>query len=402
MGMFNLSQLEKNIKDLKNENVDVRKRAAEKLAKLGNARAVEPFIEALKDRGANGVHLSARRALENIGEPAVESLIRHLEDKNENIRLGIVIALGTIHDARAVKPLIRTLRDESINVRRCAAKALGEIGNIETIGPLVFILQDKEEVLEVKKTVCEALRNLGWEPENNMQVIWSLIAEQKWNEVVKYRELAIEPLIIVLKNSHEHSAIQLSLGLTLGEFGIQAVEPLTQVLDIMDFEKNPNEHLIEEYLTNGIVPTGAWYARQGSAFALGDIGDRRAIAPLIRALLVSYHLHECIQPHLSDALWQAWRNLDDALHDFQRSAIRTLGNIGDDTAVDAIIQGLKSENSSIRQCAAEALGNLGADRAMDHLRRLLADHEEVVVNVKSVTVAESAKEALDKIKNRRK
>ena len=69
----------------------------------------------------------AENALEEIGKPAVDPLIAALKNQNSDIRGRAARALGTIRDTRAVDPLIAALKDENSGVRGRAARALQEI-----------------------------------------------------------------------------------------------------------------------------------------------------------------------------------------------------------------------------------------------------------------------------------
>src|SRR5579862_5294575 len=53
------------------------------------------------------------RALQEIGESAVEPLCLALKDNKEDTRLGAAIALGEIADVRSLDPLIDALENES-------------------------------------------------------------------------------------------------------------------------------------------------------------------------------------------------------------------------------------------------------------------------------------------------
>jgi len=107
---------------------------------------VEGLIKALEDeqRGDYDSYIQEREKiieeLGMIGEPAVQSLIRALEDKNKQVRSGAAWALGEIKDKRAVGPLIRALEDDNNIVRVESAHALGEIGDKIAIEPLKSIL----------------------------------------------------------------------------------------------------------------------------------------------------------------------------------------------------------------------------------------------------------------------
>jgi HEAT repeat protein len=51
--------------------------------------------------------------------------------------------LGEIGDPRAVDPLIEALKDEYSRVRSSAARALGEIGDPKAVDPLTEALKDE-------------------------------------------------------------------------------------------------------------------------------------------------------------------------------------------------------------------------------------------------------------------
>ena len=111
------------INALKDKDPIVRGDAAEVLGKIGDSRAVEPLIEALKDI----VQFIAIESLGKIGEPAVEPLIKALKNKDTLIRSGAARALGKIRDKRAVEPLTEALKYGDIFVRSAAAEALEKI-----------------------------------------------------------------------------------------------------------------------------------------------------------------------------------------------------------------------------------------------------------------------------------
>ena len=76
------------------------------------------------------MHEEAVEALSKIGDTrAVEPLIAALKDGHMDVRGAAAKALGKIGDARAVEPLVTSLRDEITNVRGAAAEALGKIGD---------------------------------------------------------------------------------------------------------------------------------------------------------------------------------------------------------------------------------------------------------------------------------
>jgi len=140
------------------KKVDVRERAANALGSMGDVRAVQPLINALKDNDRR-VRSSAAYALGNIGDIRAEQpLIDALKDNDKWLRESAASALGRIGDAKAVEPLIDTLKDNDEWVRWRAASALGEIGDARAVEPLKQALKDKDE--SVRKAAKEALEKI--------------------------------------------------------------------------------------------------------------------------------------------------------------------------------------------------------------------------------------------------
>lgn len=168
---------------LKSEDRQTRWLAAEALGKQGDARAIEPLIQVLKDenwsvrgRAAESLdelgwrprgdsekvhYLIAKRewdAVAGLGQPAIEPLIQALRDKFYFVRRGAAEALGEIGDARAVEPLLETLKNKDYFVRREAAKALGRLDYAGASKPLAKVLKKLAKVMkkDKKKDVREA------------------------------------------------------------------------------------------------------------------------------------------------------------------------------------------------------------------------------------------------------
>ena len=92
----------------KDENNDVRRRAAEALGRIGGEKAVKPLITALAKDKADVVRGSVAEALGMIGgEKAVETLITALaKDENNDVRRG---ASGSAWNDRGRRLLSRSL-----------------------------------------------------------------------------------------------------------------------------------------------------------------------------------------------------------------------------------------------------------------------------------------------------
>jgi HEAT repeat protein len=143
---------------LGSRDAHVRRRTADVLGYLGDSRAVEPLIVALKDSHWV-VRNNAAGALGELEDPrAVEPLIAALQDSDAGVRRKAARALGELEDRRAVEPLLAALKDSDAWVRYCAALALGELKDPRAVEPLKALLADPDN--EVRKAAEEAIKKI--------------------------------------------------------------------------------------------------------------------------------------------------------------------------------------------------------------------------------------------------
>jgi HEAT repeat protein len=303
LGRIGAPAAERLIASLNTKDEDVRKTALELLVKIG-LPALEPLITAFRDKGGDtGARKAALEALVKISKPRlVEPLIATLKDKDIELRNGAVVMLGEIGDSRAVEPLISALQDSDRGVRSAAVEALFKLEDAHAVEPLIAVLKDSE--IGVSTNAVWVLGALG-------------------------DARAIDPLIGALKNQQLRKAAAEALS----ELGTPAIEPLIVVL--MDSDANTRQAAARVLKAIGWQPgqdeNGAryWIAQRewNQCIALGD----QAVAPLI------------------------W-----ALNDMVESgdAVNALGQIGDARAVKPLIKKLQANPLPARQSAARALVQL--------------------------------------------
>jgi len=369
----------------------VREKAAEALGMIGDTRAVEPLIAALKDNN-NGVRLYAMQALGLIGDTlAVEPLIILLTDKDWYVRWKSAETLDSLNwkpqtdlqkatylvakkewrecikmGVVAVEPLIVALKDNDDLVRSYAAEALGNIGDARAVEPLINSLKDNDS--DVRESAAEALGNIEWKPPTDYQKAVYLVAMRDWQECVKIGADAVEPLIVALKDNDD--LVRSYAAEALGNIGDpRAVEPLINVL------KDDNK----------------WWVREKAAKALGEIGDA-AIDPLIVALKdndigvrenAAEALGEIGDARAVEPLMVALKDNDSRV---RFSAAKALGEIGDLRAVIQLIAALKDNDHLVRSYAAVALGKTGDARAVEPLIVALKDNDDLVRSYAAVAL----------------
>jgi HEAT repeat protein len=203
----------------------------------------------------------------------VEGLIAAL-DRSITECQAAVEALGQLGDEGATEPLVAVLRGN--DMRKSAARALGQIGAAQAVGPLISALDD------IPQVAAEALAEIG--------------------------APSVEPLVSALQT--RDLKVRWAVAGTLAEIGAPAVKSLIGLLE--DSRKD-------------LHPAAAW--------ALGQTGDTRGIAPLIAVLT-----HE--------------------ESDVRRIAAQELGRLGDRRAVGPLISALNDEDQQVREVVAEALESI--------------------------------------------
>jgi hypothetical protein len=99
--------------------------------------------------------------------------------------------------------------------------------------------------------------------------------------------------------------------------------------------------------------------------ALGDIGDPRAVEPLIIVLKEGYLKGPTKEQYDSDP-------------EVRSRAADALAKIGDSRAVESLINALKDDDEEVRADVAEALGVIGDNRAIEALKILSKEDVEFV------------------------
>ena len=237
---------------------NVRGTAAKALGEIGDKRAVEPLIAALK----LGFPWEAAMALAQIGDTrAIQPLIDRLGVGAPGLQMWVRHALGRFGPA-AVDPLVEALGDH----KKCdyAAKGLGQIGDIRAVAPLL-VWSGRRPSDSFRKTVLAALVQIG--------------------------QPAIQPLIEALKggDSSAKSTAIVALGRIGGD---KAVAALVAALESRDSDVR---HLAAQVLgemgdvsavaaLSFALQDGDPKIRLAAVEALTKLGDPRAVEPLVAML----------------------------------------------------------------------------------------------------------------------
>jgi HEAT repeat protein len=404
------------------DDLYVRSTAVEALGKIGTNKAVDALKPALMDKESY-VSKAAVKALGKIGtDYAAGAIMEAWGNDDLYVRSTAVEALGKIGTNKAVDALKPALMDKESYVSNAAVKALGKIGTDTAVDMLKNALINPD--WGARKQVAQELDSLNWEPSDDKEKAYYMIAKSEWGEIPKLGKPAVQPLIHALTYQPFFDRYQAAEALGKIRDSV-AVEPLIKALE--DRDK---------------------LLRSSAAESLGKIGDDRALDPLIDALrdneaavrrqaagsLGKLALPKAIGP-LKDRLkdldsgvrretaesldelgwrpsneedeaycliaWQRWpqverlgkpavlplihtlKGFDERIEERAISSLANIGNAIGEPAISLMIEALRDEPSHVRSSISFALGRIGSQAVPLLLAATKDDHENVRIGARN-------------------
>ncbi|NEQ13393.1 MAG: NACHT domain-containing protein [Moorea sp. SIO3E2] len=252
------------------ENSDVRWRAAIALGKLGNSSetVVNALLAKLQDPDA-GVRDRAAVALgnsDNSSETLVSALLAQLQDDDSRARSGAAYGLGKLGNSSetVVNALLALLQDDDYRVRSGAADALSKLGNSsETIvNALLAKLQDDD--YRVRRWTALALGKLGNSSETVVKVVLAQLQDddsrlRRWSAIALGKlgnssEAVVNALLALLQDND--SFVRRSAAEALGRLGKTSNHVLPTVIEWIE------QHQDSNYVGRGI--DALWYLVVGT------------------------------------------------------------------------------------------------------------------------------------------
>lgn len=309
-----------------------------------------------------------------------------------------------------VKNLVKTIEDADYDKARTAAMALMVLPKQHTVSPLVKLLRNKDP--QVKQNAAWALGFCG--DESISEYIQTLIKDKnpmvRREAVLALKRMGATQSVSVLTEAlktETDQGVRYDIARTLGTLGGQgSVFPLTNVL----------------------MKEKSWYVKSGCVEALGHIGSGKAMETLAGMLVTDAGedaawtrtkaawalaaIGEASIPVLTSALrdneevtrrragWAlvkigtpAVKALISSLREINKRtrerAALTLGWIGNESAVTALVWALKDKEPSVVSAAAWALGRIGSPQSLPALQEF--------VNNENNAIRENAVEAMERI-----
>jgi len=335
---------------LHDEDSHVRGSAADALGGIGDARAIDALISVLHDERSAGrksaadaldtlgwcpegdatgaAYWAAKRKWEmcvQIGAPAVDALTVAHHDADREVRKGAVDALGRIGDARTIDALIdallRDVHDADFDVHKSAVIALGKIGDARVVGgPIAALWCRSWEAggRELQKYAIDALVQIGAPAVDALIGAvhdgLSDVPERAAEALGRIGDArAIDALIDALFS--ETLWLPASATQALVQIGAPAVNALIGALH----DERPYRFTDQR-----------WHARTAAAYALGQIGETRAV----NALVAAAHLALPELLHVPKVAAETLSMMVDAdVRRFIDSAANALRQIGDADAL---------------------------------------------------------------------
>jgi HEAT repeat protein len=206
------------------------------LVEIGDP-AVEPLIRTLKDRSVKtwAIHARSINVLAKIKtQRAIKAIIESLKDPelNQYARGFAVMAIADLKSERAVEVLTGTLKDKSQFVRWKSVQALGTLGDKQGVNALIRALKEDEDPY-VRAAAVKSLQQIKVE---NAGALIDALNDNSWLVRLNSRQALAEmgdeifdSLIKALKDSN--SRIRWQAAWVLGRIKMtEAIEPLIESL----------------------------------------------------------------------------------------------------------------------------------------------------------------------------
>ncbi|MGB2907434.1 MAG: HEAT repeat domain-containing protein [Candidatus Aminicenantaceae bacterium] len=324
------------------------------------------------------------KAVEALGElradAATEPLISLLEDENCGYKPQVVSALGKIKAESAVPVLINRITENGTAVSDTELSALQNIGPPAAV-PLLGVLRENAQDAKQALTLIKTLEGIGGSEiaDGFLDLVSarfpSLILHLAEALVRLEDERAIPRLVDALKASHGESwsaqvaAVLKQMGWCPSDESEKAVVYLAE----REWEELAKLGAPAVSLVSNFMTTGQASEIQKAAETLGQIGDERAVEPL--AALLSHKRPE-IAVTAARALGEIGSGqsvemllqnaVDSKSSPIQAEAEKSLVKIGA-SAVCPLIDQLNSSDARERKTAVRILGEIGDERALNFL-----------------------------------
>ncbi|MHA1267970.1 MAG: HEAT repeat domain-containing protein [Candidatus Helarchaeota archaeon] len=333
--------------------------AATILGFLRCQEAVDSLLECLDEQesdnmSGHSLELLKAAAIKSLGrignKKAGPYIISFLKSRKKELIINAIDALGLLGDSSAVEPLLKRLRDKRAGVAIAAAEALGKVGEGSAVEPLIEYYHSSGYSGFSgmhQKVVIEALGRIG--------------------------DITASDFLISCLES-DSAVIRCAAEIALAK--IKAPEAVTFLIrNLHDEDKG---------------------VRQWAIWALSELGDIKAIDPLIQCFNeeeLKFEVRGALVKFGESSKGPLIAALKSNNPAIRTGALEVLAELGSLDNVMTIITSLRDEDPNVRKAATEALGVLNDQRAVEHLINCLNDEDS--------KVRVGAADALEKLGNQK-
>ena len=315
-----------------NPDAAIREAAITALGNIGDPSAI-PAIAALVHHPYTFNESVLIQSLTKFKGPAVDTLTEFLHARESDVRFKAVKALGTFHDPRAVDALLAAVDDPACLCAQEAIRSLIELKDPRAMQPLFD--PPVSLSIDLRFQLMDALKSFG--PSASDFLIVKLDDPD-----AKVEERAA----LLLGSMNDTSAVPTLVTHLRSPNPIIRQSAASALMEITD----PSiANSLAEALKHGSPDE-----RESTACLLGQLGDHRALKPLI-----------------------AVANSNDRFgHRF--CAVTGLGNIGDRRAIPALTATLRDSDENLRRLSAASLSQFKDARVVPLLTTALKDNSSEV------------------------
>jgi HEAT repeat protein len=344
------------IENLQSPNPRMRSQAAEELGALTAIEAVPQLVERLQEDINTYVRSASAEALGRIGDAAaIFPLMDALRDSCSFVRRASAIALGQMQAKEAQGALLRALEDPNFYVRRAAINAVGKLG-VPDLGAMLLPFLEVPDP-RIRRTAIIAIKRLGTEAAipKMVEVLETYLLEPNQRDlpvvktlVVSLGELGASASVpVLIRVMRGYVGVRSLAAKALGRIGDpQAVSALVEALQD---EKSKNLQL-------AALKSLGQLGRDESTPAVRELLS--AADPRIRrtAVLAVGALGDVGSTEL---LLEIARDDESPL--VRPAAVEALGQVGDPRVIEELLPLADDGNAYLRAALAYALSSLDGD-----------------------------------------